>query len=304
MGFRLNVRDGSFAIVAVLVSTVASAEEPARTAGPVATVFELRADQPVARRLFDLPQDYFCNSPRISSDGRRMVCDGWNSKLKESHTLAKVLVSSLDGGETKIVCTGAMPSLSPDGKHFACSRYGADIGVWVMAIDGLTAQKIDREGWGIQWSPDGASLAYTRGDNLIVRTIATGEERRLFPNTGSPYTQLYWNMSWSSDSRKIALLGSQPNGQYALATVDAQGAELGFQQLTTGTLVPSLSWHAEGRPIVFPELVDKTKYRMLELDPTGQTGPKPIAGIPEGSRATSACWAPDGSRLIVICNFN
>jgi len=295
---------GCLVAATVGLSAVAiAADDPSPDPRPIAAVFELQVDPPVWRKLFDLPNGHRCNSPRVTADGRRLAFDGWNLAAAETNSEASVFIANLDGSDLKMVCSGAMPSPSPDGRHFACSRYGGDGGVWIMAFDQSKAELIDRAGWGIQWSPDGASVAYIRANNIVIRTLATGDERLLFPETGSPFTRIYWNMSWSADSRQIALMGAPAAGQYELATVDAQGAEFGFQRLTAGTLVPSITWNAEKRPIVFPDKVQKA-YRMLELDPAPNAQPRVIPGIPADSKATSASWTPDGSRLIVICNFN
>jgi Tol biopolymer transport system component len=280
----------------------AEAEAPKLKPGPIAAVYELKGDPPEWKKLFDLPDNHRCNSPRVTADGRRLMFDGWNKVAGETNTASKVFLCNLDGTELKSICAGAMPCPSPDGKRFACSRYHGAGGVWMINIDG-GEELVDQSGWGIQWSPDGASVAYTHRNNIVIRTLATGQVRTLFPAAGSPYRSIAWNMSWSADSKKIAFLGSLPEGGYDLATVDVLGAELGFARRTSGNLVPSITWNAEGRPIVYPDKVGKV-YRMLELDPAGQSEPRLIPGIPADSKATSATWSPDGSRLIVICNFN
>lgn len=228
--------------------------------------------------------------------------DGWDKVGGEVNTSAKVFICNLDGTECKAICAGAMPSPSPDGKRFACSRYRGAGSVWIMNVDG-GEELVDESSWGIQWSPDGESVAYTQRNNIVLRTLATGEVRTLFPAGGSPFQSIAWNMSWSADSQKIAFLGGRPEGGYELATVDVQGAELGFDRLASGNFVPSLTWNAESRPIIFPDKVGKL-YRMLEIAPSTREQPRLIPGIPADSKATSASWSPDGSRLIVICNFN
>ncbi len=311
MGFLLHAAPARWLraafIALVIVPELARADDPpapVRQPAPIAAVYDLHADTGVWRKLFDLPNDYRCNSPRVSPDGRFLAFDGWNKVAGRVNADAEVFITKLDGSDMRSICTGAMPTLSPDGKQFACSRYGADHGVWIIAVDGTAQRNLDENGWGIQWAPDGASVAWVRRGNIVVHTVATGEERLLFPEAGSPWRSIAWNMSWSADSRQIACLGYQASSSYELATVDALGAEFGFARYTTSNFVPGITWTAAGRPLVVPDKFEG-KYRILQFDPARpEQPPAPLPGIPADSKATSADWTPDGSRLIVICNFN
>ncbi len=277
-------------------------EAPPPKPAPIAAVYELQVEPLVWKKLFDLPDNHRCNSPRVSAVGRRLAFDGWNKPAGESSASAKVFITNLDGSDMKSVCVGGMPSLSPDGKRFACSRYGVDQGVWIMDLEG-GGERLDPAGWGIQWSPDGDSVAYRRGRNIVVRTLATGDERLLFPAEATPFSAIYWNMAWSADSRKIAMVATNQPNAFELAIVDAQGAEFGFTRRAAGNLIPSLTWNADGRRLVYPEKVANA-YVFREVDPATQDAPISVPGLPADSKATSATWSPDGSRLIVICNFN
>jgi TolB protein len=194
-----------------------------------------------------------------------------------------------------------MPSWSPDGRRFVCSRYGEQQGVWLMEADGQKGELLDAAGWGIQWSPDGASVAYSRGRNVVVRQLATGEERLLFPAMIAPYSTIFWNMTWSPDSRKIAMIAATEGGVREVAIVDAQGAEFGFARRASGHFNPMLSWNADGQRLVFPERTP-TRMELRELNPKTNDASIPVPGIPPEAKIASACWIPDGSRLIVLCN--
>jgi len=280
--------------------TIQAQEDPAANPRPRGAVYELAGEPPVWKKLFDLPDNYRGNSPRVTSDGRTLAFDAWKKIEGQTNSDSVIFTVNLDGTGLKQICQGAMPSPNPDGSRIACSRYAGGSGVWIMETEGGQGELIDESGWGIQWSPDGASVAYRRGRNLVIRQVATGEERLLFPGEGSPFSVIYWNMSWSPDSRKIAMIAASDPGKDELVIVDTQGAEFGFTRRAVGKFVPSLSWNGDKRPLVFPE--KGSPYRMLEVDPLGMDEPKLISGIPADCKATSASWSPDGTRLIVMCN--
>ncbi|HVJ85675.1 MAG TPA: hypothetical protein VM452_08520 [Caulifigura sp.] len=294
--------------VAVLGLTLALCP-PSRAADPptppaIAAIYEMQVEPSKFKKLFDLPAGHRCGSPRVSPDGKQLAFDGWKPGDGQNSSSAKVFMCNLDGSEMRELCSGAMPTFSPDGKRFACSRYGEPRGVWVMDGDG-GGECLDENGWGIQWAPDGDTVAYVRGNNIVVHDLDSNEKRELFSGGSSPFSSIMWNMSWSADGRKIAMVATTPGGgvNKELAIVDVQGAEHGFKRFASGNLVPSVTWNGEGRKIVLPDRVGKD-YRMLEIDPEKEEALRVVPGIPVDSRAQSASWLPDGSRLIVLCNFN
>jgi TolB protein len=265
---------------------------------PVQAFFELRADGSSFRRLFEMAEFYPCHSPRISPDGRSIAFDGWKSREGDGLTDARVLVCKLDGSGLVEVCRGSMPSWSPDGKRFACSRYGEHQGVWITDVDGANQRCVDRAGWGIQWSPVGDAVAYTRGKQIVIRDLANETERVLFPADGGPFRSILWNMTWSGDGRRLAFIGETERGR-ELAIIDVQGAELGFQKRLAGAFNPMLSWSPDATRLVFPEKI-QGGIQLSEIDPANSEQARRIRGIPAGQKVASGSWHPDGQRLIVL----
>ncbi len=68
-------------------------------------------------------------SPSVSNDGRSVLCHVISPQGEHK---ALIMVMSADGGETREICNGLMPSWSPSGSRFACSRYEGGAGVWIM----------------------------------------------------------------------------------------------------------------------------------------------------------------------------
>jgi len=289
-------------IALVMLFTLASrltAQTLPNNAGRVNAFFELRSDGTGWKKLFEVPDIYPCNSPRITADGSRIAFDAWKSREGQKLPDAHILTCRLDGTDLKDLGQGAMPSWNRDGTRLACCRYQAQQGVWLMDADGTNAELLDREGWGIQWSPDGRSVSFTRRNQVVIRNISTGLERPLFPDGGSPYHRIYWNMTWSPDGAKLAMIADLDNNVRELAIVDARGAEYGFERRIVGQFNPMLSWNSDRTRLVFPERVDGA-VRLSELDPSRVDASRAVLGIPAGQRVASGCWMPDGSKLIVL----
>ncbi|HVJ86394.1 MAG TPA: hypothetical protein VM452_12165 [Caulifigura sp.] len=286
-------------IVAAWAAAVSAQDQPAPRE-KVNVFYELNSDGTGWKKLFEVRDFYPVNSPRVSSDGSRLAFDGWKSRNGEQLPDATILTCRLDGSELREVARGAMPSWSADGRMLCCSRYKADQGVWLMNADGGHPVLVDPAGWGIQWSPDGKSLAWTRGNQLLVRSVdGRGGEKELFPKGALPYSRIYWNMTWSTDSSKLAMIAEVDGGGRELAVVDVRGAEYGFQRRTVGHFNPMLSWNSDGKRLVFPQRVEGAIV-LRELDPASQREPNSLSGIPRATRVASGCWMPDGSKLIVL----
>ncbi len=115
-----------------------------------------------------------------------------------------------------------------------------------------------------QLSPDGTKVAYlptvdgkaTDLDRLVVRDLATNQDRDLTPEAGYSYT----SVRWSPDSRSLAFVKHRPEPDKASATevwrIDADGRDLKLLYRQDAKLAstpgPSLAierWSADGRYI-------------------------------------------------------
>ncbi|QDT56838.1 translocation protein TolB [Caulifigura coniformis] len=287
-------------VLLCMMATRSLAQQPSQNARPVNAFYVLQSDGGGWKKLFEVPEYFPCNSPRVTADGSQIAFDAWKSRLGESLPEAHVLTCRLDGTDLKDLGPGAMPSWSRDGARIACCRYKEQQGAWLMDSDGTNSELLDSRGWGIQWSPDGRSVAFTRERNeVIIRDVSTGVERRLFPEGGSPHSRIYWNMTWSADSTKLAMIADLENNIRELAIVDARGAEYGFERRIAGQFNPMLSWNSDGTRLIFPERVDGV-IKLSEIHPFRADPSRPVPGIPAAQRVASGCWLPDGSKLIVL----
>ena len=240
-----------------------------------------------------------CGSPAISPDGKQIAFDAWQGQQVGS----AIYVMDINGSEPKQICLGMMPSWSHDSKKFVCSRSSPSYGAWIMDLAGVDNHHIGR-GWGAQFSPDGTRVAFTDNGPIIkVWSTETEQFTTLFDGKEFGYQQIYWNMSWSPDGKKICFKATKADNENEVAMIDADGDQPNLKVLfsTKNHLNADFAWHPSGKRIVFATMNLPTKTTQLfEVDPT-MIGPAVLVKGQDPQRNnTDACWTPDGKRLIVI----
>jgi Ca2+-binding EF-hand superfamily protein len=261
----------------------------------------LNADGTGWRKLFTLADHPQCGSPAISPDGKRLAFDACRINAQGRGSSYKVFVAGIDGSNPRELCVGNMPTWSPDGQTFVCSRSVQPHGVWLMTAEGQEHRHVS-QAWGAQLSPDGSRLAYYDGTRLLVHDLRTDQVLEVMSADANPYSQIFWNMTWSPDSSRICFKGLRPDGVMEIAVVNASGAELGFKvHHRGGTINADFAWHPEGRRLVFSMLnTDLGRVQLYELDPDGDGPPVLMPGQDPDLNNTDACWTPDGTQLIVV----
>ena len=97
-----------------------------------------------SRRTFAVMSDYTsCGSPRWSRDGHKLAFDGWRSWTGQDYYQSHIFVANADGSGAKDLGDGSLPSMSPDNRHLAYVRFGANYGVWLMNAVGNWNKGID-----------------------------------------------------------------------------------------------------------------------------------------------------------------
>ncbi|MGH9791260.1 MAG: prolyl oligopeptidase family serine peptidase [Candidatus Acidiferrales bacterium] len=106
------------------------------------------------------------SSPQISPDGRQIVYTrGWVDKVNDRRQ-SSLWVMNADGTRNRFLCEGSSPRWSPDGTRIAYLSDGEPQGRQIFVRwmdDGSTSQitRVDETPSGIQWAPDGESMAFT-----------------------------------------------------------------------------------------------------------------------------------------------
>ena len=144
------------------------------------------------------------------------------------------------------------------------------------------------------WSPDGRSLAFSRGGDIWIRALDGGEPRRLIEDAFAGGNR---SPVWSPDGRRVAFLTSKSG--FAQVGV----ADVATGHVTAITRVPrehsALAWAPDGRRLTF-----------VEADAIGMSTHVIVASA-DGSRGAmsitkgkgvrrSPRFLPDGTSLIYI----
>ena len=301
--------------------------DPAKPSG-VSAIFRLKKPEMLmllshdgkhVRPLTDVPSHPTIGSPALSPAGDLIACDG--NRPETSYEGTELLLMKADGTDVECLGNGAMPSWSADGTRLAFSC-AAPRGVWVLDLATKKRELIDKDGWGIQWSPDGKHWAYSRRGALVVKNVATGEVHEQDSHVGD--NQVFWgqNMAWSPDGLSVCGVVQLRNAQTAVVvqSLDLPQAEAplvaaraqGVDRLGRGAMRlfavgqdinRDVAWHPSGQRIVFTTLSAATgRFQMFEFDPSKDAIPSLVAGQTATSNFDQ-CWSADGKTLVYVAEF-
>ena len=177
------------------------------------------------------------------------------------------------------------PQFSPDGKAILfTSTRGGPAGVWRMAADGSKPERIS-DGDQAEWSPDGKRIVLRRGEKILVRDLATGQEKVLspkdWPHCSAP--------SWSPDGKTIAFACRWDAGN-AIFTIPADGGEPVKVYGEQGACEPH--WSPDSKTLVY-----ETETHVCTIGADGKRNRTitPFGGVQRFGR-----FSPDG-KSIVFC---
>ncbi|REJ86986.1 MAG: hypothetical protein DWQ34_21565 [Planctomycetota bacterium] len=283
------------ASVVFLASTTVAGRDVPRHVIFVASTENGEIEQTIALPAF--PNIF---SPEISPDGRYVAMDGW--RAGETLTDAHVLIVELKTGELTDLGKGAMPSWSADGRWVAISKYQPDGGVFVRSVDGDEERLVDRDGWGIQWSPDGKQLAYARDGNLVVYNLAAETAFEIFDRSNLPYSYIYWNCKWSPDSERICFKGRRTDGtlEVAIATLADEGVQL-TARCPADNVAEDVAWHPFKPMILIPQPdAEIGRLQMFAFDPDGSDPPTRWDRQPADRHNGGMSFSRDGERIVYM----
>ena len=261
--------------------------------------FVMNADGTGWKSLFLFEGHPACGSPAVSPDGKQIAFDAWPLKQQGG---SAVFVMSIDGGDPRQIDTGMMPTWSKDGSQLACSRNSPKYGVWLMGLEGADHQFL-AQGWGAQFSPDGSQIAFAEGTALKVYDLNTRETHTVLDGEDNPYQQIYWNSTWSPDSKRLCFKGIKADGTQEVATVQMTGDKPELKVHHSGKLFVNgdFAWHPTEDRIVFSMTCpERSKTQLYEFNPNKADPPTLVKGQDETRNNTDISWTPDGKRLIIV----
>jgi serine/threonine-protein kinase len=156
------------------------------------------------------------------------------------------------------------------------------------------------------WSPDGSRLAYVADADgyrqIFVRTLATGEERRLTRESRD-----HIQPTWSPDGRRLAIVrASADSGQLAPSDLNGwyfEGGDISTVDVASGAITPLVkaafgpAWSPDGTHLAFDAAWAGARRIWISdaagLNPRQLTSDSSEAVIHAGPR-----WSPDGRRLV------
>jgi serine/threonine-protein kinase len=190
----------------------------------------------------------------------------------------------------------------------ASGRRAAAAGAVASGFNRRMAQLTSGEGveeWPA-WSPDGSRLAYVADAGgfrqLFVRTLATGEERRI---TDGPRDDI--QPAWSPDGRRLAFVrAAADSGKLEPADLNgwyAEGGDIWNVDLATGGQTRLIgnafgpSYSPDGRRLAFDARWAGPR-RIWTADAAGLNPRQLTSDSSEAVIHAGARWSPDGRRLV------
>ncbi|MFN0170341.1 MAG: hypothetical protein ACKV22_28310, partial [Bryobacteraceae bacterium] len=223
-----------------------------------------------------------------------------------SATLRPVPLTSYVGSEKQ-------PSLSPDSRQVAFSWDGEkqdNFDIYIKQIGSGGPVRLTThpavDSWP-GWSPDGRQIAFHRqvkewkNDVLITPALGGGPERKVAQVSGNPD---HMGMSWSPDSRWLALTECPPSNQCSLFLLSLATGEK--RRLT----VPPASYYGDSDPAFSPDGRAVSFIRrvgpntgdlfLLRLSEDLRLQVEPRRLTQENKHAYHLAWTTDGRALLFV----
>jgi len=159
----------------------------------------------------------------------------------------------------------------PDGTHLLVTKWrkpGDKPSVWSISLLGGAPHMLVDHAWVGVLSPDGAQLAFSRGDNyaqtIWIEPIAGGDPRKVVDEPG----ELFGAMAFSPDAKHLAFIRSvyrmgYHEGDTSIAVADFSTGQVNYLVSNPG-LEDAIAWSSDGR-LIYSQLEPRPNNRESNL---------------------------------------
>ncbi|WP_437186635.1 hypothetical protein SH668x_003795 [Planctomicrobium sp. SH668] len=269
---------------------------------PSDAFYTINLDGSGLRKVYQSDEYSGAGSPCVSADGKKVIFD--RHRGNETYNQYRAAYFLLDGEEEGDLSHGLMPTWSPDGQYYSCSRYKNETGEYgtcIMNADGTLHQHLSTDTWGAQWSPDGQSIACIKGgDSIAVYDVASEEFKTVMDAKTHKLDSLWYNMCWSPDSKMLAGRVTQVNGGDAIAIINMTDSAPRVRLIKPAASFDNdMAWTPDGQHLIFSmhhERLNRTRLFRLPIE--GDAQAVEIPGIPEELSLNAVCTRPNGEGIV------
>ncbi len=229
-----------------------------------------------------------------SADGKQLIGDTSQGGVETS----RILLMHADGSNIKDLGPGCMPSLSADASEVVFSQ--PSMGVMKMKSDGTKREVLEQAAWGVQWSPDGRTIAFAGGNNITLLDVASGKRRKLLSEDhAAQLSTVFWNFGWSGDSRSIAFKAGLKTGVSAVQVQDTLTSSSPQTVFSDPQYFPEdLSLSPDGKTVMLPAYTpERTRASFMFIDRDNKNSTFPLLEQFRNWHIAGVDWSPDGNTI-------
>lgn len=268
-------------------------------------VYVVRPDGTDARRVTQ-DDDWAHGSPNWSPDGKQIAFDTWPEgppvtvgaffapAVPTKQEQVQIGVVSFEGGPTKRIGHGAMPSWSPSGDQIVCHTYTPTQQIVVTNPDGSGREAILDQWGGPRWSPDGASIFSVYRGGVARYDLASGKQTILFSGEN-----LREGFHYHAGTNRFCCR-TMRNTLLVVEDDPKRGRWKPRIRLTAASEIGHASWSPDGKKIVFRLGDVRTYSRLALIDADGTGPPEQFPGLPAQWTCCNPRWSPDGEWIAFI----
>jgi len=229
-----------------------------------------------------------------SADGRQLIGDMSSGGVETS----RILLMDSDGSNLKDLGDGCMPSLSEDASEIVFSQPA--VGVMKMNSDGTNRAVLERRAWGVQWAPDGRTIAFANGNNMTLLDTESGKRRLLLPEKqAAMFRTIFWNFGWAGNSHSIGFKATLKNGDSAVNVVDLDNPASLQTVFSSPLYFPEdISLSPDAKTVIFPAFTpERARASFKSVDRNRNVATFPFLEQFRNWNITGIDWSPDGRSI-------